>query len=157
VRQVFISIFVYYMLIQCTNIFILSYSVVRMSMFIFLFIFVSSFWNIHLTRNSCRYSVPSTSTSGNPSRAPDSTQIGLAALQQKALKQQEQLEQTPLGFRFPLQMSPLFTRAELGHRMMKPRRDFIFWFIWFFAYFLSLLYVLACFTRVFRGWILNLV
>jgi len=53
------------------------------------------------------------STSGN---LPETTQIGLAALQQKALKQQEQLERTALGFRFPLQMSPLLTRAELYPR-----------------------------------------
>ncbi len=40
-------------------------------------------------------------------RSGETTQIGLAALQHKAMKQQEQLEKTPLGFRFPLQMSPL--------------------------------------------------
>jgi hypothetical protein len=84
-----------------------------------------------------RGSVPSTSSSGgNQQRVPESTQIGLAALQQKALKQQEQLEQTSLGFRFPLQMSPLFTRAELSRKKMKPRRDYLFlflelWFYWF--------------------------
>jgi hypothetical protein len=46
---------------------------------------------------------------GGPS---ETSHIGLAALQHKALKQQEQLEKTPMGFRFPLQMSPLLTRTD---------------------------------------------
>jgi hypothetical protein len=51
-------------------------------------------------------SIPMLSLGGGGDR--ESTQIGLAALQHKAMKQQEQLEKTSfLGFRFPLQMSPL--------------------------------------------------
>jgi len=60
---------------------------------------------------------PSTSSGlpfpiGGRSGQSETTHIGLAALQQKALKQQEQLEKTSLGFRFPLQMSPLLSRTD---------------------------------------------
>lgn len=56
-----------------------------------------------------RSSVPQDESSSRqlPSASePGPCRIGLAALQQKALKQQEQLSRTALGFRFPVDVSP---------------------------------------------------
>lgn len=57
-----------------------------------------------LSRSPRRSSVPADESSRQSEAGP--CRIGLAALQHKALQQQEQLSRTSLGFRFPVDVSP---------------------------------------------------